>query len=230
MFDDQHIKVAVDAVVFGYKDLKLHTLLIKQKYSPFQGWWSLPGGFVKDDESLLAGVARELREEAGITVNYLEQLYTFGDDVKRDPRARVISISYFALVNADQFTLKADTDAIEAQWFEINDLPELAYDHARITEMALTRLRAKIHYQPIGFNLLNKEFTFPELEQLYTAILQKPIDRRNFRKKILSFDLLVETNKFQKEGSGRPAKLYRFHTQKYQALMASGFYFEIKFA
>ena len=230
MFDHQHIKVAVDAVVFGYKDLKLHMLLIKQKYGPFEGWWSLPGGFVKDDEALSAGVARELREEAGIEVNYLEQLYTFGDEVTRDPRARVISISYFALVNADQFMLKAATDATEAEWFELNDLPELAYDHAKIAQMALTRLRAKIHYQPIGFNLLNKEFTFPELEQLYTAILQKPIDRRNFRKKILSFDILQETAKLQKVGSGRPAKLYRFHAQKYQALMASGFYFEIKFA
>ena len=190
----QDIKVAVDAIVFGYQNKELYTLLIQQKYGVAKDKWVLPGGLVKDNESLTNAVTRELEEEAGITVNYLEQLYTFGDNVKRDPRNRVISVAYFALVNPDKLVLKADTDAKDAAWFAINEIPELAFDHNKIIEKAINRLKAKLHYQPIGFDLLPKYFPFSDIENLYKTILNQDIDRRNFRRKMLSFAILKETN------------------------------------
>ncbi|MFK7970095.1 MAG: NUDIX domain-containing protein [Bacteroidia bacterium] len=226
----QNIKLAVDAVVFGYQHARVHVLLIKQRFGQAKGQWALPGGFVKDDEGLSEAVHRELTEETGIKINYLEQLYTFGDQLERDPRARVVSVSYYALVNSERFSLQASTDAQEAQWFDIYDLPDLAYDHDAILACALERLRSKVKYQPIGFNLLSATFPFSDLENLYTAILDREIDRRNFRKKMLSFGMLEETAELLKTGSGRPAKLFRFNQPKYQALMEEGFHFEIKFA
>ncbi len=233
----QNIKIAVDAIVFGYEKAQLYVLLIKQKYGVFKDTWSLPGGFVLNEESLTEAVKREVREEAGITVSYLEQLYTFGDEVQRDPRARVISVAYVGLVNPEKLTLQADTDAQDAQWFPFQGLPTLAYDHAKIVEKAIERLQAKLSYQPIGFDLLKPEFPFSDLEQLYKTILakelerlEKDLDRRNFRKKILSFGILEETDKIQSIGSGRPARLYRFNQQKYKELEKEGFHFEIKFA
>ena len=225
----QDIKIAVDAVVFGYSSQKnLSVLLIKRGVEPFKNTWALPGGLVLDDESLETAVQRELKEETGVTIDYLEQLYTFGNP-KRDPRNRVISVSYFALVKPHHFKIQADTDAADVQWFPINQLPKLAFDHSHILETAKQRLKSKLTYQPIGFDLLNKEFPFSDLEHLYTSILEKDIDRRNFRKKILSFDILEETNKISQKGSGRPAKLFRFNTKKYNELLKEGFHFEIKF-
>ena len=192
----QNIKVAVDAIVFGYANNTLNVLLIKQKFGLLKGKWALVGGFVKDDETLQKAVNRELQEEAGIKVNYLEQLYTFGDNIKRDPRFRVISIAYFALVNSTKLILKADTDAEDAAWFPVNDLPELAFDHKLILKTAHQRLQGKLTYQPVGFDLLPREFLFSDLENLYCTILEKEIDRRNFRKKILSFGIVEETSKF----------------------------------
>lgn len=227
----QHnIKIAVDAIVFGYANNQLNVLLIKQKYGMMKNQWALVGGFVKDDETLNDAVNRELKEEAGIQVNYLEQLYTFGDDVQRDPRFRVISVSYFALVNSTEIILKADTDAEDAQWFPINNLPTLAYDHETILETAHKRLKSKLTYQPIGFDLLPQEFLFSELENLYCTILSKEIDRRNFRKKILSFGIIEETEKFSNKKNGRPAKLFKFNKLEYNKLMDNGFLFEINFA
>lgn len=226
----QNIKIAVDAVVFGYRDNALFVLLIQQKFGIFKNTWSLPGGFVKDAEPLTDAVKRELREEAGIEVNYLEQLYTFGDDANRDPRGRVISVAYFALVNPDGFRLKAETDAMDANWFPIVNLPDLAYDHQDIIRTAHQRLKSKLLYRPIGFDLLHEEFPFSDLENLYTTILEREIDRRNFRKKLLSFGILEETDHILHEGSGRPAKLFSFNKLKYKELEKEGFNFEIKFA
>lgn len=224
----QDIKVAVDAVVFGYFDKQdLQILLIKRKIEPYKGGWALPGGLVLDDENLDDAVKRELQEEAGIKPDFLEQLYTFGN-VGRDPRNRVVSVAYLGLVNPSYHQLFADSDAEDAQWFDVNSLPTLAFDHDKIIDRALERLRAKLQYQPIGFNLLNEEFPFSDLERLYTTILGKEIDRRNFRKKILSFELLTPTLLQKKEGSGRPAKLFTFNKNKYQQLEKVGFYFEIK--
>lgn len=226
----QNIKVAVDAIVFGYAENKLNVLLIKQKFGELKNQWALVGGFVKDHETLSEAVNRELQEEAGIKVNYLEQLYTFGDNIVRDPRFRVVSVAYFALVNSTKQVLKADSDADDAKWFSINNLPDLAFDHKEIIQTAQYRLKSKLTYQPIGFDLLSKEFLFSELENLYCTILDKEIDRRNFRKKILSFGIVEETEKFGNKIKGRPAKLYRFNKLKYNKLLKEGFLFEINFA
>ncbi|MCX6317002.1 MAG: NUDIX domain-containing protein [Bacteroidetes bacterium] len=223
------IKVATDAIVFGYSPQEgISVVLISRKYPPFQHAWALPGGFVLNEESLEEAVQRELEEEAGIRVNYLEQLFTFGHP-DRDPRQRVISVAYMGLVNTSRYQeLKASTDAAHARWFPIKKLPVLAFDHKQILAMAIDRLRAKIHYQPIGFELLDKEFPFSDLEKLYSVLLDKTINRRNFSKKILSFGILEETgNMSERTGKGRPGKLYRFNTKRYRQLLKEGFHFEI---
>ncbi|GFD80834.1 NUDIX hydrolase [Tenacibaculum sp. KUL118] len=225
----QNIKVAVDAVVFGYQQKELSVLLIKRGIEPFKRAWALPGGLVLENESLEHAVERELLEETGVTIDYLEQLYTFGTP-KRDPRNRVISVTYFGLVSPNHFKISADTDAAEVQWFPIHELPKLAFDHNRILTTALQRLQNKINYQPIGFELLKKEFPFSDLENLYQTILNQKIDRRNFRKKIMSFGILTETDKIHQPSSGRPAKLFKFNAKKYKELEKKGFHFEIKFA
>lgn len=225
----QNIKIAVDAIVFGYEDNRLNLLLIKQKFGELKNQWALVGGFVKDNETLNEAVNRELKEEAGININYLEQLYTFGDNLDRDPRCRVISVAYFALVNSTKLILTADTDAEDAKWFPIKDLPVLAFDHKDIFKIGLQRLQNKLTYQPIGFDLLPKEFLFSDLENLYSTILEKEIDRRNFRKKILSFGIIEETGNVSSQKGGRPAKLFRFNKLKYNKLHKEGFLFDINF-
>jgi 8-oxo-dGTP diphosphatase len=226
----QNIRVAVDAVVFGYRNNNLYVLLIQQKFDGQKPYWALPGGLVQDSEPLIDAVKRELKEETNVAVNYLEQLYTFGDNIKRDSRNRVVSVAYFALIDSSKTIIKADTDADNVQWFTVNQIPELAFDHKDIINAAITRLKAKLTYQPIGFDLLPSEFLFSDLENLYCTILEKEIDRRNFRKKILSFGIVEETDKFSEKKGGRPAKLFRFKKQKYTEMEQHGFYFEIKFA
>ena len=226
----QNIKIAVDAIVFGYSENSLNVLLIKQKFGVLKNQWALVGGFIKDNETIINAVNRELKEETGIKVNYLEQLYTFGDDLDRDPRFRVISVAYFALVNSTKLILKAESDAEDAKWFSFAELPKLAFDHDIILKTAHERLQNKLTYQPIGFDLLPKEFLFSELENLYCTILDKEIDRRNFRKKILSFGIVEETEKFGNKKNGRPAKLFKFNKLKYNKLSKEGFLFDINFA
>jgi 8-oxo-dGTP diphosphatase len=222
------IKVAVDAIVFGYsKNAGVSVLLIKRKYEPFKNCWAIPGGFVLENESFEDAVKRELQEETGVEVNYLEQLYSFGEP-NRDPRQRVISVAYFALVNSTHFSaLKASTDAEEAQWFPINKLPALAFDHKKILQVAIDRVRAKVRYEPIGFELLDKQFAFSDLEKLYSILLNRPIDRRNFTKKILSLDILEDTGTLVYTGVGRPSKVYQFNKKRYNQLQKEGIYFEI---
>ena len=227
--DKSFIKIAVDAIVFGYsKTDGVSVLLIKRKYPPFKDQWAIPGGFVLEEESLEEAVRRELREETGIEVNYLEQLYTFGDPA-RDPRGRTVSVAYFALVKSSRFQLlKASTDAEDAGWFNIKTLPRLAFDHASILQTAVERLRAKIRYQPIGFELLDKKFPFADLEKLYTTLLDRDLDRRNFAKKFLALNVLDETNELAKtEGKGRPSKMFQFNQKRYQQLVKEGINFEI---
>ena len=226
----QDIKIAVDAIVFGYQNNQLYVLLIQQKFGSTESFWALPGGLVQNNESLFEAVERELKEETNVKVNYLEQLYTFGDDVYRDSRNRVISVAYFALVDAKKFNIKPDTDAENVNWFPITEIPKLAFDHNKIVEKGMERLKAKLTYQPIGFDLLEAEFLFSDLENLYCSILNKDIDRRNFRKKLMSFEILEETNSFSDKKNGRPAKLFRFNKTKYHQLNKEGFHFEIKFA
>jgi 8-oxo-dGTP diphosphatase len=223
------MKVAVDAIIFGYSKMEgVSVLLIQRKYEPFKNAWAIPGGFVQEDESLEEAVRRELSEETGVKLDYLEQLYTFGEP-GRDPRQRIISVSYFGLVKASQYQeLKASTDAENAKWFSIKKIPALAFDHKQILSVAIERLRAKIRYQPIGFELLDKKFPFADLEKLYTALLDKDINRRNFSKKILSFGFLEETGELSvSAGKGRPSKIYQFNQKRYRELLKKGFHFEI---
>jgi 8-oxo-dGTP diphosphatase len=223
------MKVAVDAIVFGYSKMDgVSVLLIQRKYEPFKNAWAIPGGFVLDNESLEAAVRRELSEETGVELNYLEQLYTFGEP-GRDPRQRIISVAYFGLVKTSQYQeLKASTDAENAKWFSIKKIPALAFDHRQILSMAIERLRAKVRYQPIGFELLDKKFPFSDLEKLYIALLDREVNRRNFSTKILSFGFLEETGEVSvPEGKGRPSKMYRFNQKRYKELLREGFHFEI---
>lgn len=224
----QNIKIAVDAVVFGYQKSKLFVLLIQQKFGSQNDYWALPGGLVQEDEAIIDAVKRELKEETNVSVNYLEQLYTFGDDISRDPRNRVISVAYFALVDPSKLKLIANTDADHVSWVEIDKVPNLAFDHNEIIQMGLQRLKSKLTYQPIGFDLLPNKFLFSQLENLYTTIIGKEIDRRNFRKKMMSFGFITETEEYATKKTGRPAKLYAFNTAEYKRLEKEGIHFEIK--
>jgi 8-oxo-dGTP diphosphatase len=228
MTSNSNIRLAVDAVLFAYHDKKLFTLLVKRKYEPFQNEWALPGGFVLDEESLQDAVQREVKEETNFTINYLEQLKTFGAP-SRDPRGRVVSVAFFGLVRLPDELPQAATDAAEAQWFELDVVQEmsLAFDHHDILKVAFARLQGKLDYKPIGFDLLPTKFLFSDLEQLYITVLGKEIDRRNFRKKVLSYDLLIETDESVSIGRGRPAKLFKFNAKRYIELEKDGNYFQI---
>ena len=218
--------LTVDGVVFGFDAGELKVLLIQRALEPFKGKWALPGGFVRVEETLDDAVRRELVEETGIDDIFLEQLYTFGT-VKRDPRERVVSVAYYALVKLSEHHAKAATDAANAQWFPVSQLPKLAFDHAEIVAMALARLQSKVRYQPIGFELLPPKFTLSDLQHLYEVILGTELDKRNFRKKVLGFGLLVALNETQVGGRHRPAQLFRFDADKYEKLKKRGFNFEL---
>jgi len=219
--------LTVDCVVFGYRDEDdLMVLLIQRGQEPFRGQWALPGGFVHIDESLEEAARRELREETGLDNPYLEQLYTFGK-VGRDPRERVVSVAYYALVNlTEQARLVPDTDAASASWFPSREIPPLAFDHRHIFEIAEKRLQGKVNYQPIGFRLLPEKFKLSQLQRLYEVILDRQLDKRNFRKKILRMDVLEELDETEKDVAHRAARLYRFDKTKYDALVEKGLSFE----
>jgi 8-oxo-dGTP diphosphatase len=221
-----HPAVTVDAVVFGFDDADLKLLLIQRKLAPFKGAWALPGGFVRLDENLEAAARRELTDETGITRLYLEQLYTFGEP-DRDPRERVISVAYYALVKLSDHALQAASDAENVAWFPVAELPKLGFDHERIVEVALKRLKAKVRYEPIGFELLPVKFTLGELQRLYEAVLEQPLDKRNFRKKILGMELLEALDEYQQDVAHRAAQYYRFNRQRYEQLAKRGFNFEL---
>lgn len=224
----QDIKVSVDAVVFGYdQEAGISVVLIKRKNEPFQKMWALPGGLVLNGESLDEAVNRELKEEAGIDVNYLEQLYSFGNP-DRDPRNQVVSVSYFGLIRPQDYQLSAQTDAEDVAWFNIKKLPSrLAFDHKKIIDTAIKRLRGKITYEPIGFELLDKEFPFSDLEKLYQTLLDQDIDRRNFKKKITSLGILEALKETVQRGAGRPAHLFKFNKKKYFELKERGYHFDL---
>jgi 8-oxo-dGTP diphosphatase len=203
--------VTVDVVLFTIRDRKLHLLLIKRLAKPFENRYALPGGFVREDESLDAAAIRELREETGVGDVYLEQLYTFGDP-KRDPRGRVITVAYYALVPHNQ-VLRAGTDASDAAWFPVTELPPLAFDHRKIAEYAHQRIRNKLDYSNVGFELLPERFTLTELQLVHEAILGQALDKRNFRRKIIQKGIVKPTKEWQQTGR-KPAQLYRFSEHK----------------
>jgi 8-oxo-dGTP diphosphatase len=218
--------LTVDCVVFGLDDENLKVLLIQRDLEPFQGKWALPGGFVRINETLEDTAERELQEETGVSNIYLEQLYTFGD-LDRDPRERVVTVTYYALAKLSDHRIKAATDARNAAWFAVSDRPKLAFDHDRILETGLARLKGKLRYQPIGFELLPAKFTLSKLQRLYETVLERPLDKRNFRKKILSMDLLIELDEIEQDVAHRAARLYSFDEKKYQRLVKKGFNFEL---
>ena len=218
--------LTVDCVIFGL-DLEegtLKVMLIERDLEPFGGMWAVPGGFVRSGETLEAAAARELREETGITDVFLEQLYTFGAP-GRDPRGWVVSVAYYALVSPDKHTIHASTDARQARWFPADSLPRLAFDHAEILRTALERVRGKLTYAPIGFELLPRKFTIKQLQKLYEIVLGTSLDNRNFRKKIFGLDVLKELKEMQKGVPHRAARLYEFDERKYRQLVKRGLSF-----
>lgn len=204
-----HPAVTTDVVVFTILDGRLSILLIKRANPPHQGCWALPGGFLDIDEDLDVCAARELQEETGIGELYLEQLYTFGA-TDRDPRERVISVAYYALIPQDALaTPRAASDAAEVGWYAFEDLPPLAFDHARVIEMAHRRLVAKLDYSTIALQFMPGTFTLGQLQRVYEALQNQSLDKRNFRKRILSLELIEETGKQRRNGKHRPAREYR---------------------
>jgi len=201
--------VTVDIIIFTIKDEDLKILLIKRKKWPFENMWAIPGGFVQIKESLDDAALRELEEETGLKNVYLEQLYTFGDP-DRDPRTRVIDVTYFALISSKNVELRATTDASDAKWFSVGDVPKLAFDHKKILDYAVERIRNKIEYTNIAFRLLPEKFTLTELQNVYETIIGKKLDKRNFRKKIKEMEMLKPLNETKMEGAHRPAQLFMF--------------------
>ena len=219
--------LTVDCVVFGLDvehDLKI--MLIQRGVKPYKGEWALPGGFVKLEESLEEAALRELKEETGVEEIFLEQLYTFGEP-KRDPRDRVITVAYYALINLADYPINAQTDADDVAWYSLEQLPSLAFDHDEIIAIAKQRLQGKLRYEPIGFELLPKKFTLTQLQKLYEQVLGTQLDKRNFRRKILKMDLLIKLDEMQTGVAHRAARLYSFDEEKYQSLKEAGFNFEL---
>ncbi|MDP3899933.1 MAG: NUDIX domain-containing protein [bacterium] len=201
--------IATDTVIFTIQNNELRVLLIKMKKKPFADRWAVPGGLVLGDESVDVAAKRHLMNKAGVKNVYLEQLYTFGE-VDRDPFGRVVSVAYFALIPSANVSLKTTAEYADVRWFQVNDLPKLAYDHKKIVKLAIERLRAKLTYTNIVFSLLPDEFSLSELQKIYELILGKKFDKRNFRKKILSLNLIKNTGKQQLGSPNRPPELYTF--------------------
>ena len=218
-----HPAVTTDCVIFGFDGERLQVLLIERGIEPYKGKWAFPGGFLKMDETTEEGALRELREETGLERAYIQQFHTFSDP-HRDPRERVITIAYYALVKIQE--VHGGDDAASARWFPLSEIPSLAFDHDYILRMATQRLREEIHFQPVGFELLPEKFTLKELQALYEAILGISFDRRNFAKKMLHLEILTELDETIWPTPKREAKLYRFNPDKYEELKQKGFRLE----
>jgi len=209
-YEYPHPAVSVDIVIFTIRDACLKLLLIRRAGEPYRGRWALPGGFIHLDEALDASARRELEEETGVAGVYLEQLYTFGAP-ERDPRERVITVAYYALIPSDRLQLRAATDAEAVGWFGMDELPALAFDHTDIIAMAHERLVAKLDYSTLAFQFMGGDFTLSELQSVYEIILREALDKRNFRKWALALEQIEETGRERRDGAHRPAKLYRLN-------------------
>lgn len=207
-YEYPHPAVTVDIVIFTIRDRQLKLLLIRRAGEPYRSQWALPGGFVQMQESLEEGARRELEEETGVSGVFLEQLYTFGKP-DRDPRERVITVAYYALIPSDKIQIRAATDAEAVGWFGLDELPKLAFDHAGIVKMAHERLTAKLDYSTIAFQFMPERFTLSDLQEVYEIILRQEMDKRNFRKWVLALEQIEETDEERRGGIHRPAKLYR---------------------
>ncbi len=217
----------VDNVIFGFDEGDLKLLLIKRGEEPYEGKWALPGYFVYPNEDLDSAAERVLKELTGLTDVFLEQVKTFGQ-VNRHPFGRVITVAYFSLVKINRFTLQPASIALKAKWHSISEVKSLAFDHNEILKACFERLKWLVRTRPLGFELLPPKFTLTELQHLYEAILETELDKRNFRKKILSMDLLIDLDELQEGVAHRPAKLYQFDREKYEKFRAEGFTFELK--
>ena len=222
-YDYPRPAVTTDCVIFGYDGKELKVLLIERGIEPFKGCWAFPGGFLNMDEDALAGARRELKEETGLENAFIEQFHTFSEP-GRDPRGRVITIAHYALVKIQE--VEGGDDAAQARWFPIEEVPPLAFDHDRILRMAMSRLKEKIHFEPVGFELLPDVFTMPQLQNLYEAILEVHFDRRNFASKMLKLGILEDTGDRPAGASSRIPVSYRFNKEKYNELKAKGFRLE----
>lgn len=225
--EHEKFHVAVDSIIFGYDEggRELKVLLLKRNFQPAKGEWSLMGGFLKNNEAVDEAAKRILNQLTGLSDVYMEQLYTFGE-VERDPGSRIISVAYFALIkiNASDLELVKNHGAT---WVPISSMPLLIFDHLAMVNRALKKLQIRARTQPIGFELLPDKFTIPQLQGLYEAIYNKPIDKRNFRRKLLSMDLLEKQEEKEKESSRKGAWYYRFDQNKYKDLLNRGFNFEL---
>jgi 8-oxo-dGTP diphosphatase len=215
--------VTVDIVIFTLREGSLQVLLVKRGVPPFEGQYAIPVGFIRGDESLEEAALRELHEETGVRNVFLEQLYTFGDP-QRDPRGRVITVAYYALIASDKLSLVAGADAAEAQWFPASSVPPLAFDHKSILDYALERLRNKLEYTTVGFQLLPEKFTLGELQAVYEVILGRPLDKRNFRRKLALLGILKPLREWQRTGR-KPAQLFRFAAARFEKLKDKGILF-----
>lgn len=215
--------MTTDCVIFGYDGKSLKVLLVERGIEPFKGCWAFPGGFLEMDEDALTGARRELKEETGLDQAFMEQFHTFSE-VGRDPRGRVITIAYYALVKISD--VRGGDDATRAEWFSLADVPPLAFDHDRILRMATSRLRERIHFEPVGFELLPEIFTMPQLQNLYEAILEVRFDRRNFASKMLKLGILEETGERPKDAARSVPVRYRFNRIRYEEMKAKGFRLE----
>lgn len=218
-----HPAVTTDCVIFGFDGERLQVLLIERGIEPYKGRWAFPGGFLKMDETAEEGARRELKEETGLDSAYMQQFHTFSTP-ERDPRERVITIAYYALVKIQE--VKGGDDAASARWFPLDEIPSLAFDHDYILRMATQRLREQIHFQPIGFELLPEKFTLKELQLLYEAILGINFDRRNFSKKMMHLEILTDLEETIWPTPKREAKLFKFNAEKYEELKRKGFRLE----
>ena len=218
-----HPAVTTDCVIFGFDGERLQVLLVERGIEPYKGRWAFPGGFLKMDETAEEGALRELKEETGLEGAYMEQFHTFSAP-ERDPRERVITIAYYALVKIQE--VKGGDDAASARWFPLDEIPSLAFDHDYILRMATQRLREQIHFQPIGFELLPEKFTIKELQLLYEAILGINFDRTNFAKKMFHLEILTDLEETIWPTPKREAKLYKFNADKYDELKRKGFRLE----
>lgn len=215
--------VTTDCVVFGFDGAKLNVLLIERGIEPYKGHWAFPGGFLNMDETALQGAKRELYEETGLKDAYIHQFHAFSE-VNRDPRDRVITIAYYALVRISE--VKAGDDAAKALWFPLDKVPPLAFDHDKILRMATNELRRQIHFEPIGFELLPEIFTMTQLQHLYEAILNVKFDRRNFSNKILKLGILTQLEETLPMSNKKIAFLYKFNLDSYKEMKEKGFRLE----
>jgi len=217
----------VDNVIFGFDEGDLKVLLIKRGEEPYEEKWALPGYFVYPNEDLDSAAKRVLEELTGLKNVFLEQVKTFGRP-DRHPFGRVITVAYFSLIRISHYSIQAASIAQQAQWHTIATIKDLAFDHKEILIACFERLKLMVKNRPIGFELLPPKFTLTELQHLYESILETELDKRNFRKKILSMDLLIDLNEVQEGVAHRPARLFQFDQNKYNKFLAEGFTFEVK--